>query len=68
MERLVLLLEKELGRSAIIDERSRPLSDVEATWSSHDEITALTGWQPVVSLEEGVKNFVRWYQGYTTAS
>ena len=68
VERLVLLLEKELGRSAIIDERSRPLSDVEATWSSHDEITALTGWQPVVSLEEGVKNFVRWYQGYTTAS
>jgi UDP-glucuronate 4-epimerase len=30
-------------------------------------VTALienTGYRPVVSVEEGVGNFVRWYRGY----
>lgn len=64
VSRLVALLEQELGCKAVIEARRRPLSDVEATWSSHEEMTALTGWRPVVSLEEGVKRFVSWFRAY----
>lgn len=64
VSRLVALLEQELGRKAVIEARRRPLSDVEATWSSHEEMTALTGWRPVVTLEEGVKRFVDWFRVY----
>jgi len=64
VSRLVALLEQELGRKAVITTRCRPLSDVEATWSSHEKMTNLTGWHPVVSLEEGVKRFVAWFRDY----
>ncbi|NVN06410.1 NAD-dependent epimerase/dehydratase family protein [Asaia spathodeae] len=64
VSRLVALLESELGCKAVIEAKRRPLSDVEATWSSHEEITALTGWRPVVSLEEGVRRFVEWFRAY----
>lgn len=61
---LVALLEQELGCKAVIQEQCRPLSDVEATWSSHEEMTSLTGWRPVIPLEEGVKRFVTWFRDY----
>ncbi|CDG40807.1 MULTISPECIES: NAD-dependent epimerase/dehydratase family protein [Asaia] len=68
VSRLVALLEQELGRKAVIKAKRRPLSDVEATWSSHEEMTKLTGWRPVVSLEEGVKHFVAWFKTYEAAN
>lgn len=64
VSRLVALLEQELGRRAVVTAKKRPLSDVEATWSSHEEMTNLTGWRPVVSLEEGVRRFVQWFREY----
>lgn len=66
MSHLVALLEQELGREAIIEAKRRPLSDVEATWSSHEVMTALTGWRPVVGIEEGVRRFVSWFRAYET--
>jgi len=68
VSRLVALLEQELGQKAVIEAKRRPRSDVEATWSSHEEMTRLTGWRPVVTLEEGVKRFVAWFTSYETTS
>lgn len=64
VRRLVSLLEKNLGREAMIVEKERPLSDVEATWASIEAIDALTGWKPRISLEEGMERFVTWFQAY----
>ncbi|WP_122038301.1 NAD-dependent epimerase/dehydratase family protein [Asaia bogorensis] len=68
VSRLVALLEQELGQKAVIEAKRRPRSDVEATWSSHEKMTRLTGWRPVVTLEEGVKRFVAWFTSYETTS
>lgn len=64
VRRLVSLLEEALGRKALIEEKNRPLSDVEATWSSHEAITDLTGWRPEVPIEEGIGRFVAWFRAY----
>ncbi|AQS88111.1 UDP-N-acetylglucosamine 4-epimerase [Neoasaia chiangmaiensis NBRC 101099] len=64
VRRLVSLLEENLGRLAVVHEKPRPRSDVEATWSCVTEIEALTGWKPTVSLDEGVARFVTWFRAY----
>ncbi|CAI9121836.1 NAD-dependent epimerase/dehydratase family protein [Brytella acorum] len=64
VRRLVSLLEEKLGREAMIVEKERPLSDVEATWASIEAIETLTGWKPRISLEAGIDRFVVWFLGY----
>lgn len=59
---LVNLLETHLQRKARIAMTSRPAADVEKTWASTDAIRALTGWSPVVTLEEGTERFIRWFR------
>lgn len=38
--------------------------DVPATWADASTLTALTGYQPRVSIKEGVQAFVSWYKNY----
>ncbi|MFY1709565.1 NAD-dependent epimerase/dehydratase family protein [Tritonibacter scottomollicae] len=38
--------------------------DVPATWADASTLTALTGYQPRVSIKEGVEAFVSWYKNY----
>jgi len=32
-----------------------------------DALTALTGWHPKVTLQEGIHQFVSWYRAYSGA-
>jgi UDP-glucuronate 4-epimerase len=61
---LVVLLERALGRRAIIRSVPRPLLDVEETFADVDAIAALTGYQPSTSLAEGIPRFVAWFLGW----
>ncbi len=61
---LVQLLEIGLGRAAIIRTRPRPPADVVETWASIDDISALTGYTPATSLENGIPRFVDWFRSY----
>ncbi len=36
--------------------------DVDITYASIEKARKLLGYNPMVSLKEGVENFVRWYQ------
>lgn len=59
--KLVSLLERALGRAAIIKSAPRPASEVEETFASIDAIAALTGFVPRTSLAEGIPRFVAWF-------
>jgi len=60
----IAVLEKCLGRKAIIDFKPMQPGDVERTWASMDSLHALSGYQAQVSVEEGVSRFVDWYKQY----
>jgi UDP-glucuronate 4-epimerase len=62
--RLVRLLERSLGRAAVIRDAPRPAADVEETWASVEAIAALTGFAPRTPLEEGVPRFAAWFLSY----
>ncbi len=62
--RLITLLERGLGQAALVERVPRPATDVEATYASIDAIRLLTGYQPLVSLDEGVARFVEWFRAY----
>ncbi len=61
---LVALLERELGRKAIIETVPRPLADVIETWASIERIGALAGFAPTTPLEMGIPLFVDWFKSY----
>jgi UDP-glucuronate 4-epimerase len=64
---LVALLERALGRSAIIRSAPRPAMDVEETYADVDAIAALTGFQPTTSLAEGIPRFVAWFNDWNAS-
>ena len=68
VSRLVGLLERTLGRPAMVRHLRRPVADVEATWASIEKIQALTGWQPRTGLDEGIARFVAWFEAYRGGS
>ncbi len=59
---LVELLEKELGKKAIIKRAPLPLGDVPVTFADISKAEHLLGWKPKTSIEQGVKEFVSWFR------
>ncbi|GAB4244646.1 MAG: NAD-dependent epimerase [Candidatus Methylacidiphilales bacterium] len=62
--RMVACLEQLLGRKAVVEHLPMQPGDVEATWADVTELTALTGFSPQTSLEDGLAAFVEWFQDY----
>lgn len=57
------LIEKvstRLGKSVTIDRRPMPKSDMMTTWADIDKARSV-GWEPTVSLDEGIAKTVDWY-------
>ena len=57
-------LEGALGREAVKVFAPMQPGDVSATYADISKLQALTGYQPKVTLEEGLPRFVHWYRGY----
>ncbi len=57
-------LERALGMKAKKHFLPMQPGDVARTWASTDNLYAVTGFSPVVGLEEGVARFARWYRRY----
>lgn len=64
---LISLLERALGKQAIIQNMPRPALDVEETFASVDAIHALTGYAPKTPLSEGIPRFIEWFRGWEEA-
>jgi UDP-glucuronate 4-epimerase len=58
---LVGLLEKSLGRKAIVVDAPKPEADPVETWADVSALTALCGYEPRTTLLEGIPKFVDWY-------
>lgn len=59
---LIELLEKALGRKAVIDRQPPQPGDVPITFANIAKARAKLGYDPKVKIEEGIPKFVEWFQ------
>lgn len=57
---LLALTEKALGKKAIVKTRPSHHASVESTSADIRKAKEVLGWEPEVSLEEGIMRFVKW--------
>ncbi len=54
-------LEELIGKKAQWTQQPMHPADVKATWADITKARTLLGWEPQISLEEGLKRSVEWY-------
>lgn len=67
MERLgalVSILEREIGRKAVIELAPMQPGDVERTWADVSGLMEEVGFRPDTPLEEGLRRFVAWWRDW----
>lgn len=62
MNQLIHMLENRIGRKAAVVHQPLNSADMLANWADTSKARRMLGWQPQVSLEQGVVNLVAWYQ------
>jgi UDP-glucuronate 4-epimerase len=62
LRELIGLLEKELGRDAIIDRQPPQPGDVPQTFADISKARRLLGYDPRTPFEEGIRRFVEWFR------
>jgi len=65
--RYIEVLEQCLGKQAVMQMLPLQAGDVPDTEADVSDLAADVGYEPQVSVEEGVANFVRWYRDYYRA-
>lgn len=58
----VSLVEHMTGGKAVLKPAPKPDTDIDATFADISKARQLLGYQPSVSVEEGVKQLVEWYE------
>jgi UDP-glucuronate 4-epimerase len=61
INQLIAMLEERIGRKAQVERRPRHPADMQANWANVEKAGKLFGWEPRVSLSEGIANLVDWY-------
>jgi UDP-glucuronate 4-epimerase len=61
LNRLIELLERSLGRKAIIDRQAPQPGDVPITCAELSKSQARLGYHPTVKIEEGIRLFAEWF-------
>ncbi len=64
MSHFVELLEASLGRTAQVELLPPRSTEMPRTWADLTRIQTAVGYEPKVSLEEGVRQFVAWFKRY----
>lgn len=62
MRRLIELLEKSLGKQAIIDRRPARPEDLPITFAKLEKAQRLLGYAPRVPLEKGIEEYANWFR------
>jgi UDP-glucuronate 4-epimerase len=62
LKELLATLEKVIGRKAIIKERPSHSASVEETYADIEKAKRILGWEPKVSLENGLSRLVVWFK------
>ncbi len=58
----IRLIEKNLGKKAIIKQLPKNKTDMDATWANIGEAKNTLKWQPETSIQEGVRHTISWYR------
>ena len=61
---LIKLLENSFGKESIKEFLPMQPGDVEATWANIDSLSKDFGYEPKVSIEEGINKFSEWFKRY----
>jgi UDP-glucuronate 4-epimerase len=62
LRELVALLERELGREAVIDRQPPQPGDVPQTFADISKARRLLGYNPQTQIEDGIRRFVEWFK------
>ncbi|HEY9162528.1 MAG TPA: NAD-dependent epimerase [Desulfomonilia bacterium] len=62
--RYIEVLEEALGRKAVKNMLPMQPGDVAATCADAADLENVTGFRPQITVEEGIKRFVKWYREY----
>ena len=57
---MIELIEKYTGKRARIERKEFHKADMKDTWADISKAKSLLGWEPRISLEEGIKGLVEW--------
>ncbi|MGE4063843.1 MAG: NAD-dependent epimerase [Rhodospirillaceae bacterium] len=60
----IATLEKHIGKKAVLNMMPMQLGDVEGTWCDVSALGRAVGYQPRVSLDEGLGKTVAWFREY----
>lgn len=63
LSRLIELLEKSLGRKAVIERHPAQPGDVPVTFADITKSQKQLGYAPKVKIKEGIPRFVEWFKG-----
>ena len=55
------MIEKMLGKKAIIENKEFHIADIKETWANISKAKRLLDWKPEVSFEEGIRRSVEWH-------
>jgi len=61
VKRLISLIEDNLGKKAVIDYLPTVPGDVPITSADTSKAARLLGFTPEVSIEEGIRRYVKWF-------
>ena len=62
LQELINLLERETGREVKMEHLDNQAGDVPITYADISKTRRTLGYNPKISIEEGVKRFVEWYK------
>jgi UDP-glucuronate 4-epimerase len=58
---LIKLIEEIIGKKAIVDYGPPVRADMQSNWADVSKAREMLGWQPQISLRDGLKSLVNWY-------
>lgn len=61
LRRLIELLEKSLGKRALIECQPLQAGDVPITYANIEKARSRLGYTPKIKIEQGIPSFVEWY-------
>jgi len=62
INQLITMMEDAVGKKAVIEHGPFDKADMMANWADVTKAGELLGWEPAVSLQEGIGRTVAWYQ------
>lgn len=65
LKRCIDIIEQETGKKAIVEMRPMQPGDVQKSYADISKAKRLLGWEPTTKMEQGLVEFIRWYQQYT---